>query len=384
VSKDVILEYIQILEEYSDILDKKLTDRQRYVISLINEEAFKNDEFRIFIENLKDSNDKEKMIEEYFNNIEKLKSNNEEEVIANTFGIDIKNVEHKYLDNGKELFCFYDDKLGRNVYLENGKNGVSLVSQLKEIQISNTNYQTDNNEKNVQNILEDKRFKENCELYMIPLSEIENHINRISGLSVEDYKKLSYLIKNSEMLGLSAINIENVLGFDKEGKLFEVHKDELTGEYTIVNPNSANYNVENINTSENLNFSQTYNEQVDAISNKYEDNPNEVVGNLEKEVSKFYELPPEIQERTKFLYEYPDLLEDLSTEEREIWKQYVDMYKKVLELEEIEKQKKQNAPKVRKYVLDKEDNYGYINLSTLSIIIGFVILTLFSVIMICC
>lgn len=384
MNKDIILEYISILEEYSNVLDMNLTDRQRYVISLINEECFKNEEFRVFIESLKDSNDKEKMIEEYFNNIEKLKSNNEEEVIANTFGIDIRNVEHKYLDNGKEIFCFYDDKLGRNVYLENGKNGVSLVSQLKEIQIENTNYQTDDNEKNVQNILEDKRFKENCELDVIPLNEIGNYINRISGLSVEDYKKLSYLIKNSEMIGLSAINIENVVGFDKDGKMCEVYKDELTGEYKIAEPNSANYNVQNINISDNLDASYAYNEQFDAISSKYEDTTNEVVGEVEELVSKFYDLPIEIQERTIFLYEYPDMLENLSSEEAEIWKEYVDMYKKVLELEEIEKEKKQSAPKVRKYVLDREDNYGYINLSTLSIIIGFVILTLFSIIMICC
>lgn len=384
MNKVILFEYVRIFEQYNNNSTVSLSDEQRQLISFVNDEAFRNEEFGKFIEKLKESSNKDEMIENYFKTQEINNYGSSEDVIANTFGIDVSKIEHKYLENGKEIFKFYNDKLDKYIILENEKNGTSLTEQLKEIQSQNEEYQTNDNEKNSQAILEDKRFKENCELDMVPLKELDNHLNKIQALSSEDYMKLNFMINNSEILGITSINIENVIGLDKEGKIYEVSVDKLNNQFTIGEPNTANYREENIITSDRVDVKLNKNEQLNASVNSYEDKPIEIEYDNENSNAKFYDLPEHIRERAIMYYEFPDLLESLSIDEREVWKQYINMYEKVLEMEEREKSKEQEQQKVKRYIKEKKDNFGFVNLSVLSLIVGFVTFTLAIVIMIWC
>ena len=371
INKETLIEYVNIMNKYNSF-EITITEQEKNIINLINSEIENNEEFRKFIESLDSSFDKMAIIDEYFKESELEKSKSENEVIAQTFGIDISKIEHKYLNNGKEVFCFYDMKFGRPIVLENNKNGVSLVEQLKEIQFQNKDYQTSNDEKNVQNMLEDKTFKENCELSMIPIEEVGEHLNQVKELSLEEYKMLYFLIKNSVFLDIKYVNIENLIAFDADGKLYEVYKNSLL-EYKIGEPDSASYyKEENINVSDRINDDYTISEQNVALQSNYEDQPNILEESPVEEENGFDYLPEELQEKVIMFYEYPNLLNDLSDEEREMWKEYISMYQKKLEQEENKINKENNAPKIRRYV--KEDNNkGYISYSIIMLSISVII-----------
>lgn len=100
INKNVLIEYVKILNEGNFSI---LTNDQLYIINLVNNEASVNKQFSEFLNNLINSED-------------------------------------KILANGKEIFCFYDTVSSKNVALENEKNGVTLVEQLKEIQLQNESY----------------------------------------------------------------------------------------------------------------------------------------------------------------------------------------------------------------------------------------------------
>ena len=81
----------------------------------------------------------------------------DEEVISKTFGVDINDIEHKYLNSGKEIFSFYDSKIGRKRLLENPSDG-TLVEFLKEEQNNNADFQSNDYKANSTAILKGLYF----------------------------------------------------------------------------------------------------------------------------------------------------------------------------------------------------------------------------------
>ena len=144
-------------------------------------------------------------------------------------------------------------------------------------------------------------------------------------------------------------------------------------EYKIGEPDSASYyKEENINVSDRINDDYTISEQNVALQSNYEDQPNILEESPVEEENGFDYLPEELQEKVIMFYEYPNLLNDLSDEEREMWKEYISMYQKKLEQEENKINKENNAPKIRRYV--KEDNNkGYISYSIIMLSISVII-----------
>lgn len=369
IDKGVLFEYVKIIEEYISNPTVVLTENQINLINLVNSEAKKDEKLAKLLEELRSSSDKNAIVEKYYV-IDEENKENEYEIIAQVFGIGINSIEHKYLSNGKEIFCFYDENVGRNVILENNKNGVSLVEQLKEIQELNEKYQTLNDEKNAENILKDKNLKENCELSLIPIEEVGGHLKQVQGLLIEDYYKLIFMIENSNSLGISYINIENSLGLDKNGKIYEVYKDN-SYEYKIGEPKTLRYNDEKINTSDKVNNSYTNLKENEVLRSDYEDNPNEAESFSEGNEMIFDELPDYIQEKVITFYNNPELLKKIDEDSRQLWIKYVDSYKKKIWLDERKNIRKQSEKKV--LARKKEENYGFINLSSIISIIGIIV-----------
>ena len=205
IDKNMLMSYAKILEEYSNP-NFVFTDDYRRIVSLVNNAALSDEKLRNLINELNNSTDKSSVVGKYFGEIENS-NNNEEELIAEAYGVDISKIEHKTLHNGKEVFVFYDVNTNRNVILENKKDGVSLVEQLKERQLQNVSYQGNDNISNAQNMMGDMVQKDNCELSIIPIENIEDHLSEIDSLTQEELQMLTFLLKTSAAFDIKYMNI---------------------------------------------------------------------------------------------------------------------------------------------------------------------------------
>lgn len=363
INKETVKYYLEVLDKYRNT-NGLVGESDKNLINQINSSAYDSKEFQELMNKLRHASplDREKIINEYFDKNNKKDTNPEKE-IANTFGVDISKIEHKILDSGIEIFSFYNPENGKQVILENKKDGVSLVEQLKQIQEENTKYQSSNNEKNTTSILNDQRIKENIELKLIPIEEINEYLGQVKNLTVEDYKKLVFIIKNADELHINYINVENLFGLSKDGKIYEARTNS-NKELQIGEPNNAIYNESKIDVSDEVNNNE--------LDNAYEDNPNikeELPEELQEGLS-FEELDEEVKEKTIMLYENPDKLEKLPEEEKETYKNNIEIYQKYL----LYLEKKEELEKNKHYtkILKKDDNKGYTTMFNLSMILIFV------------
>lgn len=363
INKETVKYYLEVLDKYRNT-NGLVGESDKNLINQINSSAYDSKEFQELMNKLRHASplDREKIINEYFDKNNEKDTNPEKE-IANTFGVDISKIEHKILDSGIEIFSFYNPENGKQVILENKKDGVSLVEQLKQIQEENTKYQSNNNEKNTTSILNDQRIKENIELKLIPIEEINEYLGQVKNLTVEDYKKLVFIIKNADELHINYINVENLFGLSKDGKIYEARTNS-NKELQIGEPDNAIYNESKIDVSDEVNNNE--------LDNAYEDNPNikeELPEELQEGLS-FEELDEEVKEKTIMLYENPDKLEKLPEEEKETYKNNIEIYQKYL----LYLEKKEELEKNKHYtkILKKDDNKGYTTMFNLSMILIFV------------
>ena len=363
INKETVKYYLEVLDKYRNT-NGLVGESDKNLINQINSSAYDSKEFQELMNKLRHTSplDREKIINEYFDKNNEKDTNPEKE-IANTFGVDISKIEHKILDSGIEIFSFYNPENGKQVILENKKDGVSLVEQLKQIQEENTKYQSSNNEKNTTSILNDQRIKENIELKLIPIEEINEYLGQVKNLTVEDYKKLVFIIKNADELHINYINVENLFGLSKDGKIYEARTNS-NKELQIGEPDNAIYNESKIDVSDEVNNNE--------LDNAYEDNPNikeELPEELQEGLS-FEELDEEVKEKTIMLYENPDKLEKLPEEEKETYKNNIEIYQKYL----LYLEKKEELEKNKHYtkILKKDDNKGYTTMFNLSMILIFV------------
>lgn len=360
INKETVKHYLEVLDKYRNT-NGLVGENDKNLINQINSSAYDSKEFQELMNKLRHASplDREKIINEYFDKNNEKDTNPEKE-IANTFGVDISKIEHKILDSGIEIFSFYNPENGKQVILENKKDGVSLVEQLKQIQEENTKYQSSNNEKNTTSILNDQRIKENIELKLIPIEEINEYLGQVKNLTVEDYKKLVFIIKNADELHINYINVENLFGLSKDGKIYEARTNS-NKELQIGEPDNAIYNESKIDVSDEVNNNE--------LDNAYEDNPNikeELPEELQEGLS-FEELDEEVKEKTIMLYENPDKLEKLPEEEKETYKNNIEIYQKYL----LYLEKKEELEKNKHYtkILKKDDNKGYTTMFNLSMIL---------------
>ena len=365
MTKEQLIEYVNLYNQFQNNPNMQFTNIELNIINRVQQEANNNPLLGQFLENIKNVNETERinLLNAYLNEEElKKQGEKEEEVIASTYGIDISKIEHKYLENGKEIFYFYDMKLGRNVILENKKEGITLVEQLKKMQAQNQKFQTGTDEQNTNEMLNEQQNKENIEMKLISLNELQNHMNEIQNMSIEEAQKLNFLIRNSDQLRINYINIENLVGIDIYGKLLEVRYDKENNRYMINEPMSANYDEEQINASDRIDENYTASEQYNSLQSDYEDKP-EITPQEEYEA-----LSDQVKEQIQKYYEYPELLEMLPEEERAKWQRYIDIYTKIKEQEQI--QKEQNKPKQKIYKKE-EQKAGFADVLLLSLITGF-------------
>ena len=339
------------------------TEEKRAILE-VNNLCKTDSEFNEMVNKLKGSfSDETRMniLNDYLNQKELKEAKSNEEVISKTFGVDINDIEHKYLNSGKEIFSFYDSKIGRKRLLENPSDG-TLVEFLKEEQNNNEDFQSDDYKANSTAILNEKLKEKNIELKMIYIGDLNDHQKEIDNLEEKKKKCLDEILKNKEKLGVVYVNLEDIVALDKDGKIIEGAYNDEKQKAEVQSPKEANYRAqeisnENNNVSSNENNGESYATDNTSVNefNEFEDIP-DIINAEGIEPAK----REEVAENLKKYYKNPDAMLALAPLEREYYEKLVGILSEKIEL------KKENKQVM---TLKNPDNkWGFSNIVLLSII----------------
>lgn len=341
-----------------------LNAEEKRAILEVNNLCKTDPEFNEMVNKLKGSfSDESRMniLNDYLDQKELKEAKTNEEVISKTFGLDINDIEHKYLNSGKEIFSFYDPKIGRKRLLENPSDG-TLVEFLKEEQNNNEDFQSNDYKANSTAILNEKLKEKNIELKMVYIGDLNDHQKEIDNLEEKKKKCLDEILKNKEKLGVVYVNLEDSVALDKDGKIIEGAFNEEKQKAEIQSPKGANYRTqeisnENNNVSSNENNGDSYatdNTNVNEF-NEFEDIPDIISAEGIDPA-----MREEVAANLKKYYKNPDAMLALAPLEREYYEKLVGILSEKIEL------KKENKQVM---TLKNPDNkWGFSNIVLLSII----------------
>ena len=341
-----------------------LDAEEKKAILEVNNLCKTDSEFNEMVNKLKGSfSDETRMniLNDYLNQKELKEAKSNEEVISKTFGVDINDIEHKYLNSGKEIFSFYDSKIGRKRLLENPSDG-TLVEFLKEEQNNNEDFQSDDYKANSTAILNEKLKEKNIELKMIYIGDLNDHQKEIDNLEEKKKKCLDEILKNKEKLEVVYVNLEDIVALDKDGKIIEGAYNDEKQKAEVQSPKEANYRAqeisnENNNVSSNENNGESYATDNTSVNefNEFEDIPDIInAEGIDPAMRK------EVAANLKKYYKNPDAMLALAPLEREYYEKLVGILSEKIEL------KKENKQVM---TLKNPDNkWGFSNIVLLSII----------------
>ena len=341
-----------------------LNAEEKKAILEVNNLCKTDSEFNEMVNKLKGSFGDEtriNILNDYLNQKKLKEAKSNEEVISKTFGVDINDIEHKYLNSGKEIFSFYDSKIGRKRLLENPSDG-TLVEFLKEEQNNNEDFQSDDYKANSTAILNEKLKEKNIELKMIYIGDLNDHQKEIDNLEEKKKKCLEKILKNKEKLGVVYVNLEDIVALDKDGKIIEGAYNDEKQKAEVQSPKEANYRAqeisnENNDVSSNENNGESYVTDNTSVNefNEFEDIPDII--NAEGIDPAMRE---EVAANLKKYYKNPDAMLALAPLEREYYEKLVGILSEKIEL------KKENKQVM---TLKNPDNkWGFSNIVLLSII----------------
>ena len=341
-----------------------LNAEEKKAILEVNNLCKTDSEFNEMVNKLKGSFGDEtriNILNDYLNQKKLKEAKSNEEVISKTFGVDINDIEHKYLNSGKEIFSFYDSKIGRKRLLENPSDG-TLVEFLKEEQNNNEDFQSNDYKANSTAILNENLKEKNIELKMVYIGDLNDHQKEIDNLEEKKKKCLDEILKNKEKLGVVYVNLEDIVALDKDGKIIEGAYNDEKQKAEVQSPKEANYKAqeisnENNDVSSNENNGESYVTDNTSVNefNEFEDIPDII--NAEGIDPAMRE---EVAANLKKYYKNPDAMLALAPLEREYYEKLVGILSEKIEL------KKENKQVM---TLKNPDNkWGFSNIVLLSII----------------
>ena len=319
-----------------------LNTEEKEAILEVNNLCKTDPEFNEMVNKLKGSFSDEtrmNMLNDYLNQKELKEAKSNEEVISKTFGVDINDIEHKYLNSGKEIFSFYDSKIGRKRLLENPSDG-TLVEFLKEEQNNNEDFQSNDYKANSTAILNEKLKEKNIELKMVYIGDLNDHQKEIDNLEEKKKKCLDEILKNKEKLGVVYVNLEDIVVLDKDGKIIEGAYNDEKQKAEVQSPKEANYKAqeisnENNDVSSNENNGESYFTDNTSVNefNEFEDIPDIInAEGIDPAMRK------EVAENLKKYYKNPDAMLSLAPLEREYYEKLVGILSEKIELKKENKQ----------------------------------------------
>ena len=319
-----------------------LNAEEKRAILEVNNLCKEDPEFNEMVNKLKGSfSDETRMniLNDYLNQKELKEAKSNEEAISKTFGVDINDIEHKYLNSGKEIFSFYDSKIGRKRLLENPSDG-TLVEFLKEEQNNNEDFQSNDYKANSTAILNEKLKEKNIELKMVYIGDLNDHQKEIDNLEEKKKKCLDEILKNKEKLGVVYVNLEDIVALDKDGKIIEGAYNEEKQKAEVQSPKEANYKAQEISNENNdVSFNENNVESyVNDNTNVNEFNEFEDIPDIINAEGIDPAMRKEVAANLKKYYKNPDAMLSLAPLEREYYEKLVGILSEKIELKKENKQ----------------------------------------------
>lgn len=253
-----LIDYATILSNYQHG-NYKLNDAELSKLQAMRKSVDLKTQIEVDKINKMTFSEREKYIEELKKKQDtgKEKASSNQEEIALTFGVDVSKIKENRLKSGKTIYSFFYDKLGRNVVLQSSPDQPLTVA-LEELRKESLEDVTFEGEQ----ILEDQRVKQNLEVEFVSVLDIGRHLSEVATLSSEDRRNLKFLLDNASDLGIVSVNIENMLGMDSYGNVFEVSFDKKRGTPVISNVDENKEKEVNYekNTSNNLDNKNLFNQ----------------------------------------------------------------------------------------------------------------------------
>ena len=212
----------EYLEQYVNYLNhNQYPDNE--IFTKLMEASRKDKNLETLLYQLPNANieERKELLNQYLNS----NKTREEEIIADTFGIDTSFINHLVLQNGKEIFSFYQPNINKQIVLENKKEE-NLAEQLKKWQEEHPNIE------DRYKMLQEQRM-EKGELKFVLIDKINEYGYLVNKLKEEEKQALDYLIKNKDRFLIQTVNIENVLGMDKNGQIVESYLDKNNMEFRL-------------------------------------------------------------------------------------------------------------------------------------------------------
>lgn len=149
--------------------------------------------------------------------------------IAHIYGLSLADIEHVVLENGKEIFKFYNPKDRSIKMIENRDYGSNMSESFKNIQQELTFTQSENAKENAEQIYNHNSDYKQVELSLVSVTELKGnkyqYIRQINSLSTIDRKRLMALLKSADEIDLAYINITNAIGVDSKNQVIDVDYD---------------------------------------------------------------------------------------------------------------------------------------------------------------
>lgn len=226
-----LIDYATILSNYQHG-NYKLNDAELSKLQAMRKSVDLKTQIEVDKINKMTFSEREKYIEELKKRQDtgKEKASSNQEEIALTFGVDVSKIKENRLKSGKTIYSFFYDKIGRNVVLQSSPDQPLTVA-LEELRKESLEDVTIEGEQ----ILEDQRVKQNLEVEFVSVLDIGRHLSEVATLRPEERRNLKFLLDNASDFGIVAVNIENMLGMDSYGNVFEVSFDKKRGTSVISN-----------------------------------------------------------------------------------------------------------------------------------------------------
>ena len=383
------------LETYLKYLDNKSKDNEYVPTSEENTAIYNisNDVQYINLYNqikgIDDYDSKRKIVSAYKTEQELKKAKNPKDLISKIYGINVEDIESLKLNNGKEVFTFYDTKQGRKRIIENlGQE--SLVSQLKEIQNNNIEFQGKDYKKNSNDILANEAEKNNNrqEFKMVEIDDYINHPENYGTLDNDTRTIIEKLSEAKETLQIRYINIENKVGLTKDNRVIEIAKNQ-DGDFVFVEPTKWKNNVDEMSNEDKVNENNQYSEDTleqgeeennEIEENDFEDEPEfvsseEIQSEINAQNLVFEESPEEIRDKIKEYYEDPSKMNNIDSENKKSF--YEKMVNEVYAVRKAEYEKKKEQKRSMIYKNPDLNSNGFVNLIFVSILLLFLAFILF-------
>lgn len=276
---NVIEQYVEILNNYEKG-NYKITENDEEVLKKLNLTIKNNHGLGMQVTKLKQMSISQR--NEYLKLFDKKSDNKEnndsfQSQVSECFGIGVNEITTTTLNNGKCLYIFYEKSLGRNVVLEDNDNSYTLIHELQSIkeekQLNGENFDSDE-------IIEDKRVNSNLEVSFIPCNMLNEYSSVISSLDQDRQKQIMCLYENRDEFLIEYINIDNIIGLDRQGNVYEVYYDNNEHRYKIDKASSKS-NIDDKVEDDYTDEQSTNNNDLDDMLNDSIDEDNDINESIE-------------------------------------------------------------------------------------------------------